>query len=63
MLLPGFQKFPAKFPKSKIFLRNRSPNRQEKTILCAANGTIRGILSSMGMPASIVHYKKNHPKD
>jgi len=30
MLLPGFQNFPAKCPKSKIFLRNPATQRQEK---------------------------------
>ena len=32
MLLPGFQNFPAKCPKSKIFLRNLPAIRQENKI-------------------------------
>ena len=34
MLLPRFQKFPAKYPKSKNFLRNLPTIRHEKNYTC-----------------------------
>ena len=47
MLLPRFQNFPAKCPKSKIFLRNLPEIRQEKNYIPVAQEVLQVAMVSV----------------